>query len=69
MGKYTFHKNGTHNFHIPVRPLQTRKILVVKSTLLEDWAFPMPSLSIGEAAIVRAPRVFTTSANTSLVWQ
>ena len=50
---------GTHDFHNPVRPLQTSKILVGKSAFIGARAFVMPGVTIGEGAIVGACSVVT----------
>jgi putative colanic acid biosynthesis acetyltransferase WcaF len=50
---------GTHDFHNPVRPLQTSKILVGKSAFIGARAFVMPGLTIGDGSIVGACSVVT----------
>jgi len=50
---------GTHDFHNPVRPLQTSKILVGKSAFIGARAFVMPGLTIGGGSIVGACSVVT----------
>ncbi len=56
---------GTHDFHNPVRPLQTSKILVGKSAFIGARAFVMPGLTIGDGSIVGACSVVTKCVEAS----
>ncbi len=57
---------GTHDFHNPVRPLQTAKILVGRAAFVGARAFVMPGITVGENAVVGACSVVTkdVQANT-----
>lgn len=52
---------GTHDFHNPMRPLQTSKILIGKSAFIGARSFVMPGVSVGDGAIVGACSVVTRS--------
>ncbi|MEQ1662988.1 MAG: hypothetical protein ABL877_09875 [Thiobacillus sp.] len=50
---------GTHDFNNPVRPLQTGKITIGRSAFIGARAFVMPSVTVGDYAIVGACSVVT----------
>ena len=59
---------GTHDFHLPHRPLQTAPISIGADAFIGARAFVLPGVSVGVGAVVGACSVVTRSVPAGLIY-